>query len=225
MTERMPAKSDDITITPDEPWWDGTEVRWAHYKAQEEYVAKYLGQGSHRWCLVIGSPMTEVHHISDNDWQVIFLDVRHPANCKTPWIVCDATDMRPNVSDNRFDAISSTCVLCHAGLGRYGDPAKPNGDVLMMQEMFRVLRPGGVAVIQAGPSIPWLQKSYVHGNIHRVYQPCEVAVMASKAGFEFVEMALWVNGNWMSGSNVTPHVFDNGDVEYHYLSMILRKRL
>ncbi len=225
MTERMPFKSDEITITTGEPWWDGKEVRWSHYKAQEEYVANYLGYGGLRHCLVIGSPMPEVERLFANRWNVFFLDIRKPADCKVHSTIGDATDMHQQVADNRFDAISSTCVLCHAGLGRYGDPVKPNGDVLMMQEMFRVLRPGGVAVIQAGPSIPWLQKSYVHGNIHRVYQPCEVAVMATKAGFEFVEMALWVNGDWMSGSNVTPHVFDNGDVEYHYLSMILRKRL
>lgn len=223
MTERMPFKSDEITITPDEPWWDGTESRWAHYKAQERYVADYLGLGMGKRCLVIGSPMTEVTAIHVNAWNVTFLDIREPPYCMVPWLTGDATDMRRGVADNKFNAISSTCVLCHAGLGRYGDPAKPNGDVLMMAEMFRVLKPGGVAIIQAGPSYPWMQKSYVHGNIHRVYQPCEVAVMASKAGFEYVEAALWVNGNWMSHNNLMPGVCDNGDVEYHYLSMILRK--
>ena len=43
-----------------------------------------------------------------------------------------------------FTAIISYSSIEHDGLGRYGDPINPGGDVAAMREFWRWIRPGGL---------------------------------------------------------------------------------
>jgi len=63
-----------------------------------------------------------------------------------------------------FDAAISISSFEHDGLGRYGDPLRPNGDIEMMDKMKCIVRPGGLLYL----SIP-MAKDKIVWNMHRVY--------------------------------------------------------
>jgi SAM-dependent methyltransferase len=68
--------------------------------------------------------------------------------------------------DNYFDCIVSLCSIEHFGLGRYGDEFDPLGDSKAMDEIFRVLKHGGILILsttvhRCPPSIAF--------NAHRIY--------------------------------------------------------
>jgi SAM-dependent methyltransferase len=66
--------------------------------------------------------------------------------------------------DNSVESLSCMHVVEHCGLGRYGDPLDPDGDLKAMEELSRVLAPGGQLLFVAPIGIPaiWF-------NAHRVY--------------------------------------------------------
>jgi hypothetical protein len=64
----------------------------------------------------------------------------------------------------RFDAAWSISSFEHDGLGMYGDPLDPNGDLKTMQKMKRLVKPGGLLFL----SVP-VGKDRVFFNNHRIY--------------------------------------------------------
>jgi len=55
---------------------------------------------------------------------------------------------KTNYSDNYFDLISCISTLEHIGVsGRYGSDEDPNGDKKAVQEMARILKPGGTMLV------------------------------------------------------------------------------
>jgi len=67
---------------------------------------------------------------------------------------------------HQYDAAFSISSFEHDGLGRYGDPLDPDGDLRAMQEAHRILKPGGILFFAApvGPDcLVW--------NAHRIYGP------------------------------------------------------
>lgn len=68
------------------------------------------------------------------------------------------------LSDNVARSLSCMHALEHVGLGRYGDPIDPYGDIKAAKELTRVLAPGGnlLMVLPVGrPKIAF--------NAHRIY--------------------------------------------------------
>jgi SAM-dependent methyltransferase len=64
----------------------------------------------------------------------------------------------------KFDVGLSITSFDHTGLGRYGDPLHPDGDILAMREALDDIRPGGTLLltVPVGPdAIAW--------NLHRRY--------------------------------------------------------
>ncbi len=225
MIERLPIVAEHEQIdTENEPWDDGKN-HW--YVAAARFAVDNLGHGgARRKCLVIGSPLDEVRLLAGNGWRCTHLDWReHPSTN----IVGDATNMGM-IQGESFEAVSSTCVLCHAGLGRYGDPVKENGDALMMAEIARVLKPGGAAVLMVGPTLPLKSVALIYGNVHRFYTLAAVMDMAKSAGLEFVDGAVWYKGEWVDADEFEALKADIPDdatgvtVAYGYLSVVLRKR-
>lgn len=62
------------------------------------------------------------------------------------------------------DMITAISTLEHVGLGRYGDPLDPDGDLNAMKEAHRILKPKGYLIV----TIPYGYPSVVY-NLHRVY--------------------------------------------------------
>ncbi|MBM3201747.1 MAG: DUF268 domain-containing protein [Chlamydiae bacterium] len=64
----------------------------------------------------------------------------------------------------RFDLLLSISSIEHDGLGRYGDPINPQGDLEFMNKAKNFLKPGGKMIL----AVPVGQDALVW-NVHRIY--------------------------------------------------------
>jgi len=64
-----------------------------------------------------------------------------------------------------FDGVLTFSSVEHSGLGRYGDELNPWGDIIAIQRMWCVTKPGGVLVIGV------MMGDGIEGNAHRMYGP------------------------------------------------------
>ncbi len=67
--------------------------------------------------------------------------------------------------DNELASVSCLHTLEHIGLGRYGDPIDPNGDLTAMKELARVTAPGGSLLV----AMPMGKDMRIQFNAHRIY--------------------------------------------------------
>lgn len=86
-------------------------------------------------------------------------------------------------ADRSIPSLSCMHVVEHVGLGRYGDPLDPDGDLKAMEELRRVLADGGslLFVVPVG-------KPRTVFNAHRVYSRGQI--LAYFRDLELVESAL-----------------------------------
>jgi hypothetical protein len=66
-----------------------------------------------------------------------------------------------------FDNAASFSSIEHSGLGRYGDPLDPNGDIKAVKQVHCMIKPGGLFFL--GLMTSWNNESYLEFNAHRVY--------------------------------------------------------
>jgi len=64
----------------------------------------------------------------------------------------------------QFDAAISISSIEHDGLGRYGDPLNPNGDIIAMHRIKQMIKDGGILYL----AVP-VGKDMLVWNAHRVY--------------------------------------------------------
>ena len=69
-----------------------------------------------------------------------------------------------------FDAAFSISSFEHDGLGRYGDPINPDGDLQAMEKTKRMLKPGGLLLL----AVP-VGCDVIVWNAHRIYGPKRLA--------------------------------------------------
>ena len=93
----------------------------------------------------------------------------------------DLTDL-PFESNSIF-SLSCMHTIEHIGLGRYGDPIDPEGDVKAIKELKRVCSVNGnlLLVIPVG-------KKRIQFNAHRIYDPFEI--ISYMNGFELKDFSL-----------------------------------
>lgn len=143
--------------------------------------------------------------LSSQGWDVTYLDVRDPPRHQLPKVIqCDATAI-PLPSES-FDAVSSSCVLAHVGLGRYGDKVTPRGDDLMLGEIHRVLKPSSRAALTFG-NVTDEEETIRLGKCHRIYSRSEAKNMVKD--FTIVSEEVWNSGGTLE--------------ENDYLTMLLVK--
>lgn len=81
-----------------------------------------------------------------------------------------------------FDLVTCLSTIEHVGLGRYGDPLDPWGDVALARGLRRIVRPGGFVVL----SFP-VGAGCVVFNQHRIYSPLRREALFE--GFELLRSA------------------------------------
>jgi SAM-dependent methyltransferase len=95
---------------------------------------------------------------------VRFYDYR-PADVRLSNLTAEAADLLAlPFGDGSIESLSCMHVVEHVGLGRYGDPLDPNGDLKAMAELKRVLAPGGTLLFVVPVGRP-----RVAFNAHRIY--------------------------------------------------------
>lgn len=117
-------------------------------------------------------------------------------------------------SDLRADVAISFSSFEHDGLGRYGDPLSPDGDLAAMQTAREHLRPGGLLYL----GVP-LGKDAVVWNIHRVYGRQRLPLLLLLKGWD----CLAVYGNFVMPSDEP--IFDiDGDTGYFHPLLVLENK-
>jgi len=93
-----------------------------------------------------------------------FYDYR-PANLNLPNLTSGSADLKNlSFADNSVPSLSCMHTIEHIGLGRYGDEIDPVGDIKSIQELKRVLRPGGDLLF-----VTPVGKPKIEFNAHRIY--------------------------------------------------------
>lgn len=114
-------------------------------------------------CLVLGSisPWIESLLIHFNAKSVTTLDYITP-ECTYDKI--NILKMEDYKKDNKYDIIISFSSIEHDGLGRYGDPINPNGDIEACNKAHSMLTDDGIFIC----GIP-IGYGCIEGNYHRIY--------------------------------------------------------
>jgi len=187
------------------------------YRAGTDYARSVLGQGGGRKLLVVGAPLAEAFAHMRAGWDVLYADIRKPPG-EIPYKCADICEL-PFANDS-FDAVTTNCVLTHAGLGRYGDPIVANGDDLAIYQLYRVLKPGCTAVVQFGAVID-AAAPITWGITHRIYTVGRAMEMAKEAGFVVKDLSIWSNRlkRWLEDDELPS---DNPNT-HDYLSTTLVK--
>jgi hypothetical protein len=114
---------------------------------------------------------------------VDFYDIR-PALIRIDNLTSGAADLlNLPFDDNSIESLSCMHVIEHVGLGRYGEPIDPDGDLKAIRELTRVLAPGGTLLI----AVP-VGRSRIEFNAHRVYDHADFR--GNFQSLELIEFAL-----------------------------------
>lgn len=117
--------------------------------------------------------------------QVSVIDVRPHEDAESlglDWRTASATALP--FADESCEIVTSLWVMGHVGDGRYGDPLMFDGDLKMLAEVARILKPGGTAII--GPGLVDEHCGNVY-NMHRIYSWPWLREAFDNAGFELRE--------------------------------------
>ena len=131
-----------------------------HVDAFSKYIESIQGKS----VAVVGSqtPWIEAILINAGATKVTTIEYNKPI-CNHPILntisyddFCASTEL--------FDSIVSYSSIEHSGLGRYGDPLNPEGDIETMKQVYNHLCEGGMCFL----GVP-VGKDELSWNVHRVY--------------------------------------------------------
>jgi SAM-dependent methyltransferase len=204
-------------------WQQTVDESWAlrrepghFYGAQADFALRTLGAGPGE-CLVVGSPCFEAMELAAAGWSVTYADVRVPpvmgAGVRN-LLVDVVVDPLPM---GAFDCASSTCVMCHLGMGRYGDEEVEGADILALANIHRALKDGGRFVVTWGP-VSFLCMP-VLAPLHRIYTIEAARDRAREAGFTIAEERM-LDGKTLEWKAGIPNVFE---FDRDYLTTVLVK--
>ncbi len=114
---------------------------------------------------------------------VSFYDYR-PVDLRLPGLETERADLLSLPFPNRSVAsLSCLHVVEHIGLGRYGEPLDPEGDLRALRELERVLAPGGTLLLVVPVGRP-----RIVFNAHRIYAHAQIT--AALPSLQLAEFAL-----------------------------------
>lgn len=90
-------------------------------------------------------------------------------------------------NNDLFDIVTAVSSIEHVGLGRYGDPISPDGDKKAVEEIKRIVKPGGkiIITIPCGKDTICYSKNGV--PLHRVYSP--ISLIKLLVGLKILEVS------------------------------------
>ncbi len=150
----FPCLGEDIGETPVEPTYFFQDA-WAFERIVAAHPPRHVDVGSHHRFVsflskVVPTAMVDLRPLRAHMDSIGFvegsiLDLPFP--------------------DASLPSVSSICVVEHIGLGRYGDPLDPRGTEKAMEELKRVIAPGGDLYV----SLPVDDVDREYFNAHRVF--------------------------------------------------------
>jgi SAM-dependent methyltransferase len=115
---------------------------------------------------------------------VRFYDYR-PADLTLTGLATGAKDLTQlDFPDGSIGSLSCMHTVEHIGLGRYGDPLDPDGDLKAIRELTRVLAPGGNLLFV----VPTGHRNALIYNAHRIYT--RDAIKSYFSSLQLVEFTL-----------------------------------
>jgi SAM-dependent methyltransferase len=136
-----------------------------HYFYQDLFVAQCLFRDNPHLHVDFGSRIDGfVAHVASFRTLEV-LDIR-PMEQSIPNVLTRQADLMGDVSHlaNYADSVSSLHVIEHLGLGRYGDPININGHLIGLENIHKILKPGGKFYF-ATPFGP----QRIEFNTHRIF--------------------------------------------------------
>ncbi|OGD32501.1 hypothetical protein A3C91_02345 [Candidatus Azambacteria bacterium RIFCSPHIGHO2_02_FULL_52_12] len=134
------------------------------YFYQDSWCAKKIFENKPAHHYDIGSKAEMVGIISQFT-PTTMVDIR-PINLAMPSFSFQTADiLHLPFPDDSLPSVSSICVVEHIGLGRYGDALDPYGSEKAIDELKRVLAPGGDLYL----SVPVDDRSKIYFNAHRAF--------------------------------------------------------
>lgn len=136
---------------------------------------------------------------------VSFYDYR-PADLQLGGLTSDVADLLAlPFADASVASLSCMHVVEHVGLGRYGDPLDPTGDLKAIAELKRVLAPGGALLFVVPVGQPRIMF-----NAHRIYSYAQV--VGAFSGLTLEEFAL-IPDDPQDGGLVCPATQEMSDAQ------------
>jgi hypothetical protein len=163
-----------------------------------EIFKKYVNLSGKK-CLVLGSisPWIECLLLHFNAKSVTTLDYTIP-ECNYKINMLSMENYKNNM---KYDVIVSYSSLEHDGLGRYGDPINPNGDIDACIEAYTMLNEDGYFIC----GIP-IGKGVIEGNYHRIYNNKRISKLfhlfsefIGSVNFQTLDDKLnYINNDWQN---------------------------
>lgn len=134
-----------------------------HYVFHTAWAARVLAQSRPRKHVDIGSSLYFAG-ITSAFIPTEFYDFRPAVLNLSNLTSMHADLMRLPFGDREVESLSCMHVVEHVGLGRYGDPMDPDGDLKAMRELQRVVAPSGSLLF-----VTPVGKERIQFNAHRIY--------------------------------------------------------
>lgn len=177
----FPILGEDTGVTPVEPTYFFQDA-WAFEKIVAARPERHIDVGSHHRFVsflskVVPTTMVDVRPLQAHMESIGFME---------------GTILALPFPDASLPSVSSICVVEHIGLGRYGDPLDPLGTQKALEELKRVVAPGGNLYV----SLPVDDVDREYFNAHRMFteetalrmfEPFEVVERRYIYGYDFVE--------------------------------------
>ncbi len=134
------------------------------YFLQDTWAAKKIFELKPKHHYDVGSSVTTMGIISQYI-PVTMIDIRDVLIELENFKFINGSILDLPLEDGSIESLSSLCVIEHIGLGRFGDIIDPWGSEKAIEEIKRVVKPGGMILC----SVPIDKENKIYFNAHRAF--------------------------------------------------------